>query len=420
MNVAATDPAGPPPPRSRGPADSGILTYLGAAHFINDMLTGSLAGLLPLLEAVFHLNYAALGLLVTLQNLTSSFVQPAFGALSDRRPMTWLLPLGPALAAIGLFALGRMPTVGLLYVAVGVMGLGSASFHPEGSRAAHNAGGSRKGYAQAMFQVGGNLGFACGPLLVPLLLDRTGLAGTVWLLIPGGLMALAGVAAQARLLRSRSDAEAGNARRRARAEREAGAARQRAGAAQLWPLAALLTIIALRSFIQLGLASFIPLEFVRVRHETAALGATMSFVFLAAGGVGTLVGGLLSDRVGSIRIVRISMIAAVPLMLVLPDLGGAWFVADLIALGFVVLSTFAVTVTLGQAYMPGAVGVSSGLTIGLSVGAGGLGTVILGAVADAIGIVGMLRLLFLLPVLAFAVSLVLSAPQPDALAEAAS
>ena len=415
MSAAGPDAAGASPYDRR--ADSGLLGYLGLAHFVNDMLTGSVAGLLPLVQAAFHLNYAALGSLVTLQNLTSSFVQPAFGALSDRRPMTWLLPLGPALAAAGLFALGRMPTVGLLYAAVAVMGLGSASFHPEGSRAAHNAGGGQKGYAQAVFQVGGNLGFACGPLLVPLLLGRTGLSGTSWLLIPGAIMTLAGVAAQPSLLRSRADAEADNARRLARAARAADAARRREQA-EVGPLVALLTIIALRSFIQLGLASFIPLEFVRVRHESASLGATMSFVFLAAGGVGTFVGGMLSDRLGSIAIVRWSMVAAIPIMLVLPDLGGAWFVADLIVLGFVVLSTFAVTVTLGQAYMPGAVGVSSGLTIGLSVGAGGLGTVLLGAVADAIGIVGMLRLLFILPALAFAVSLLLSRPRPEALAEA--
>lgn len=395
-------------PRARRAADSGILAYLGVAHFTNDMLTGAVAGLLPLLDAVFHLNYAALGFLVTLQNLTSSFVQPAFGALSDRRPMTWLLPLGPALAAVGLFALGRMPTVALLYVAVAILGLGSASFHPEGSRAAHNAGGDQKGYAQAVFQVGGNLGFACGPLLVPLLLDRTGLAGTAWLLVPGAAMATAGVMAQGRLRRSRAAAEAGDARRAARAKSHAERARAQRG--RLWPLVALLSIIALRSFVQLGLASFIPLDFVHVRHESAALGATMSFVFLAAGGIGTFVGGLLSDRVGSIRIVRLSMIAAVPLMAVVPDLGGVWFILDLIALGFVVLSTFAVTVTLGQAYMPGAVGVSSGLTIGLSVGAGGVGTVLLGALADAIGIVGMLRLLFLLPALAFVLSLLLSPP----------
>jgi MFS transporter, FSR family, fosmidomycin resistance protein len=398
-------------------ADTGILTYLGLAHFVNDMLTGSVAGLLPLLQAVFHVNYAALGSLVTIQNLTSSFVQPAFGAVSDRRPMTWLLPVGPALAAVGLFALGRMPTLALLYVAVAILGLGSAAFHPEGSRAAHNAGGDQKGFAQAMFQVGGNLGFACGPLLVPVLLDRTGLPGTVWLLIPGALMAVAGVAAQRRLIQSRKAAEEGNARRAARAEREAATMRQRG--ARLWPLVALLTIIALRSFVQLGLASFIPLDFVHVRHETAALGATMSFIFLAAGGIGTFVGGMLSDRVGSITIVRLSMIIAVPLMVIVPDLSGAWFVVDLIALGFVVLSTFAVTVTLGQAYMPGAVGVSSGLTIGLSVGAGGLGTVILGALADAIGIVGMLRLLFILPVLAFALSFFLAPPAPAAEAQGA-
>jgi FSR family fosmidomycin resistance protein-like MFS transporter len=369
------------------------------------MLTGSVAGLLPLLEAVFHLNYAALGFLVTLQNVTSSLVQPVFGALSDRRPMTWLMPLGPAFAALGLFALGRMPTVGLLYGAVALMGLGSASFHPEGSRAAHTAGGGQKGYAQAMFQVGGNLGFAFGPLLVPLLLGRTGLAGTVWLLIPGGAMALLGVLAQGRLRQSRNDAEVAVARLR---ERAAAEARHRP---ELAALVALLTIIALRSFVQLGLASFIPLDFVHVRHESASLGATMSFVFLAAGGVGTFVGGLLSDRVGSVTIVRLSMAAAVPLMAVLPMIGGAWFLADLVVLGFVVLSTFAVTVTLGQAYMPGAVGVSSGLTIGLSVGAGGLGTVLLGTVADAIGITAMLRLLFVLPALAFALSLGLRPPR---------
>lgn len=399
--------AATPGPGAQARADTGILTYLGIAHFINDMLTGSLAGLLPLLDAVFHLNYAALGFLVTLQNLTSSFVQPAFGALSDRRPMTWLLPLGPALAAVGLFALGRMPTVDLLYVAVAIMGLGSAAFHPEGSRTAHTAGGASKGYAQAMFQVGGNLGFACGPLLVPLLLDRTGLGGTVWLLIPGGIMGAVGIVAQRRLLESRSAAESAVPAHSTAPPRRTGRT-----PAQFWPLVALLTIIALRSFVQLGLASFIPLEFVRVRHESASLGATMAFVFLAAGGIGTFVGGLLSDRMGAIRIVRFSMIAAVPLMFILPDLDGVLFVADLIALGLVVLSTFAVTVTLGQAYMPGNVGVSSGLTIGLSVGAGGLGTVLLGTIADAIGIVPMLRLMFVLPAVAFVLAMLLAPPAP--------
>jgi len=394
-----------PPSGARRP-DNGLLVYLGGAHFINDMVTGTVPGLLPLLEAAFHMSYAGLGLLVTLQNVTSSIVQPVFGAVSDHRAVSWLLPLGPILAAAGLFTLGRVPSVAFLYLAVALAGLGSAAFHPEGSRAAHTAGGDRKGFAQAMFQVGGNLGFACGPLLVPLFLSRTGLAGTVWLLIPGSAMCLLGIWLQPRLRASR--AAAGTAGR----PRPAAAATAPAGrtVAAAVPLVALLAVIALRSFVQLGLASFIPLEFVHVRHASAALGETMSFIFLAAGGVGTFVGGLLSDRVGSIFIVRLSMAVAVPLMFFLSDLGGAWFVADLIVLGFVVLSTFAVTVTLGQAYMPGAVGVSSGLTIGLSVGAGGVGTVLLGALADGVGIVTMLRLLFLLPVAAFALSLLLTRP----------
>ena len=386
---------------------TGLLAYLGSAHFINDMLTGSIAGLLPLLEAAFHLNYASLGFLITLQNVTSSVVQPVFGALSDRRPMTWLLPLGPALAAVGVFALGRMPTVALLYVAVALMGLGSAAFHPEGSRAAHTAGGNRKGFAQAMFQVGGNMGFAFGPLLVALFLDRTGLPGTVWLLIPGAAMAAFGVLSQRRLRESRAAAEA----RRPRPAPGPSAGRAERLPIQTFALVALLTIIALRSFVQLGLASFIPLDFVHIRHASASLGATMSFIFLAAGGVGTFVGGLLSDRIGSTTIVKVSMALSIPLTYILPDLRGALFVADLIVLGFVVLSTFAVTVTLGQAYMPGAIGVSSGLTIGLSVGAGGLGTVLLGTVADAIGITAMLRLMFVLPALAFVLSLLLSRPR---------
>jgi FSR family fosmidomycin resistance protein-like MFS transporter len=385
-----------------------VLGYLGAAHFVNDMLTGSLTGILPFVQAAFGLSFAGLGLMVTLSNLTSSMIQPVFGFVGDRRPLYWILPLAPAFAAAGLVALGHAPTAGAAFACVLLLGLGSAVFHPEGARAAHLAAGARRGFAQAIFQVGGNLGFAFGPLLASLLLGGgASLARLDWTLVPAIAIVGVGLALRGRLRANSRQATA----HRPDARRASSRTDRKAGLSGI--MVALLGVITLRSFVQLGVAAFLPLDFVHVLHQSAAAGDRMSFLFLAAGAVGTYVGGWLSDRSGAVTLVRWSMGAAVPLMAVLPSLGGALFVVDLVVLGFVVLSTFAVTVTLGQAYLPGAVGVSSGLTIGLSVGAGGVGTALMGWAADRVGIPGVLHALWVLPAAAFALALLLRPVRAD-------
>jgi FSR family fosmidomycin resistance protein-like MFS transporter len=382
--------------------DRRAMAALSGTHLFTDVAQGAVPALLPFLIAREHLSYAAASALVLAATISSSVIQPLFGHLSDRRSLPWLMPLGPALGGLGIALVGFAPNYGLIFAAIVLSGIGVAAFHPEGSRFANYVSGERRASGMSLFSVGGNVGFALGPVLVTPLVLAFGLHGTAFVLIPTWLMAAVVWHELPRLTGFRHDL------------RGRGHVARTDEPDQWGPFVLLAGVIAMRSFVYFGLVTFIPLYYVSELHSGKAAGNFALAAMLIGGAVGTLIGGPLADRFGRRTILAGSMLVLPPLI--------AGFLASgpVVAVGFAALAgaatiaTFAVTIVMGQEYLPGRLGVSAGVTIGLSIGLGGVGAPLLGLLADADGVSAALELVAVLPLLA----LVLIAFLPRVRAEA--
>jgi FSR family fosmidomycin resistance protein-like MFS transporter len=359
-----------------------------------DVAQGAIPALLPFLIQKQHLSYASAGALVVAATLASSVIQPLFGHVSDRRSLPWLMPLGPALSGLGVALAGLAPSYGLTFAAIVLSGIGVASFHPEGSRFANYVSGARRASGMSLFSVGGNVGFALGPVVVTPLLLTFGLHGTVFLLIPTSLMALVLVFELPRLRAFRGDVIDGRV--------------QQSREAEEWrPFAVLVGVIALRSFVYFGMVTYIDLYYVHVLHASKSLGSAALAAMLLGGAIGTLIGGPLADRFGRRAVLIGSMCLLPPLVVAFLLSGPVIGLVVAAIIGAVTIATFAVTIVMGQEFLPGRLGFSAGVTIGLSIGLGGIGAPLLGLIADASGLRALFETVAGLPLLALLVAIAL-------------
>jgi FSR family fosmidomycin resistance protein-like MFS transporter len=381
----------------RAGLDRRALAVLGAGHLCVDLCQGAVPALLPFLAAERGYSYAALGALVLFSTIGSSIVQPLFGLMSDRIARPWLMPGGLALAGVGIALAGPAPTYALTALAVVVSGLGVAAFHPEGAKFAGLASVERKGRGMSLFSVGGNAGFALGPLLTTPLVLLFGLTGTVALVVfPLAAAVLTG-------------RELGRLRRLEQAQ---GPALASAGEDDWGAFSRLGGLIALRSGVYFGLQAFVPAYFVAELSSSEAAGNAALAIMLAAGAVGTLVGGGLVDRWGARAVLLGTQLLLLPLLVVLPLVGAAPATIVLGLVGFVTIASFSITIVLGQAYLPSRVGLASGITLGLAIGLGGVAAAALGLVADSAGLRAVLWTIAALPVPAAALAVSLPTVPP--------
>ncbi len=374
-----------------------LLGLLGLGHMVIDINQGSLPAILPFLRSALDLSYTATGVIVLAANITSSLIQPLFGYLADRSRRRWLLPVSVLLSAVGLGLTGLAPSYGVVLGLVVITGFGVAAFHPEGYRTATVVAGDRKATGVSIFSTGGNIGIAAGPPLVTALLMGFGMPGTLGMLIPGLLVAVLLTAVLPTLSIPAPAASAHGA--------AAAGARTMRGAMGL-----LILMVAIRSWAQLGFTTFMPFYYLDVLHGEPRLVGTMLAIFLGAGAVGTLVAGPIADRVGVRRYVVSVFLLAAPLGAGVLFVEGVLVFVLLGALGFVLVSTFTVSVVLGQAYLPRHPGMASGLIVGFAIGAGGVGASALGWVADQWGLAATLWISALIPLLGFLVALALPEP----------
>jgi MFS transporter, FSR family, fosmidomycin resistance protein len=373
-----------------------LLGLLALGHLVIDTNQGSLPALLPYLKAALGLTYTATGVIVLMANVTSSVIQPLFGFLADKTARRWLLPLSVFLSALGLALSGVAPSYYAVLALVMVSGFGVAAYHPEGYRTATQVAGDRKATGVSIFSTGGNIGIAAGPAVITLLLVSFGLPGTLGMLLPGLLVAALLMAVLPGLSRPLA----------ARGQSATLAPKTMAGGMSL-----LVFVVAIRSWTQLGLTTYIPFYYLEVLKGDPRMVGTLLAVFLGAGAVGTLIAGPISDRVGHRRYMVSVFFLAAPLAVAFLLVSGFWTFVLLAALGFVLVSTFTVAVVLGQAYMPGNLGMASGLIVGFAIGAGGVGATALGWVADRWGLSSALWISALMPILGCAVSLALPEPR---------
>jgi MFS transporter, FSR family, fosmidomycin resistance protein len=375
----------------RAEIDRRAMALLSSGHLVTDFANGALPALLPFLKDRFSLSYTAVGAVILASQASSSLIQPLFGLWSDRRGAMWLLPAGVALAGIGIALAADAPSYRLVLLLVLVSGVGVAAFHPEGSKFAGFVSGRRRASGMAWFSIGGNLGYALGPIATTALVAAFDLRGGLVLAAPCLLVAVALVVLAPYLRGFVPPADA---------------ARVRAGEDDSVAMKLLLGVIALRSVAWFGLITFVPLWEVSLGHSKSH-GNHLLALMLFAGGVGTLLLGPLADRFGRRPVLLASVVATGPLVLVFVLVGGIPGAFALALIGACVVGTFGVTMVMGQEYMPRHVGTASGLVIGLSVGLGGVAALALGRLADATSLRTALFVAAAAPMLASALAALL-------------
>jgi FSR family fosmidomycin resistance protein-like MFS transporter len=387
-------------PDDRVKPDMRLLGLLALGHMVTDINQGSLPAILPVLKDVLSLSYAATGMIVLTGNITSSLIQPLFGYFADKTARRWLLPLSVLLSSVGLAFMGLAPSYAAVLALIVISGFGVAAYHPEGYRTATAVAGDRKATGVSIFSTGGNIGIALGPPLLTVLLTGFGPAGSLGMLVPGVLVAAVLTAVLPRLSAPPPAA--------ARARANAAGARTMVGAMGL-----LILVVAIRSWTQLGFTTFMPFYWRDVLHGDPRLVGTLLAVFLGAGAIGTLAAGPVADRIGIRRYVVSVFLLATPIAVGFLFVQSVPLVFVMLALlGFVLVSTFTVSVVLGQAYLPRNPGMASGLIVGFAIGAGGLGASVLGWVADHWGLTATLGISAVMPVAGFVAALFLPDPKP--------
>lgn len=370
-----------------------ILFAISFVHLLNDTLQSVIPALNPIFAKSYGFSYFELGLIAFALNATASVMQPVVGYLNDLRPFPYGLPAGLSLTMAAMVILAYAESFAAVIIAAVLIGLGSAVFHPEGSRVVALAAGNRRGLAQSIFQVGGNSGQAVAPLL------------SIFLFIPFGQQAAwatAGLAAVAVIILFMISAWTINRQREMVQLQPSG----KSGVAPIlfsrktaaWGLFILMFYTFARSWYYVGIVNYYPLYQIDILGMDMRLSQTYIFVFLAAGALGTFLGGPLSDRYGRKTVILWSMVLSVPLTLALPFCDPLWSMIVLGLTGVILLSSFSVTVVYAQDLLPGKIGTVSGLMIGLAFGLGAIGAVVLGYFADQYGLAAILQAMSFFPV----------------------
>ena len=378
--------------------DRRSVSALAAGHLCIDLCQGAVPALLPFLIVERHLSYAAAASLVLATSLASSVIQPIFGSLADRFAAPWFMPVGLLIAGVGLSGAGLATNFWLIVLSMTISGVGVATFHPEAARWMNLVAGQRRATAMSIFSVGGNLGFAIGPLLTTALLLAFGLPGAALLLVPLIAISLVLILTFPRFLSYH--------KRNVKRDKQATPAE-----ANAWGAFLVLTVaIICRSIVFYGVNTFLPLYWIVVLHQSKSAGSLALTILLSAGAVGTLLSGRLADRYGRRIVVLVGFAALAPLILAFVTLGTLSVplsLALLLPIGLALFAPASVMVVMGQEYLPAYIGTASGVTLGLAVSVGGITTPFFGHIADLYGVHASLVGLIFVPLVAVGVTLAL-------------
>ena len=376
------------------------LTILSAGHLVTDINQGALPALLSYFKEALNLSYTTSGVILLSANLTSSIIQPVFGHLSDRRPIKWFLPFSPLIACLGMSITGLISSYSLLLICVIVSGIGIASFHPDGFKTAYFFTGEKKATGMSIFAVGGNLGIAVGPILALILVTSLGLKGTLSLIAPGILITIVLLFNMSMLTAPVEFAHK---------EGKKGV-RTPLSKNQKTAFLLLISIATVRAWTQVGLITYIPFYYINYLKGNPLYAGKLVSTFLMAGVLGTLIGAPLSDRWGHKKFLLMTLILSLPLLLLFYYSSGLIAFVTLGFAGFVLLSTFALTTIMAQVLLPQHLGIASGMMVGFTISAGGIGVTLLGAIADHWGVPMAIKAIFVLPLIAFGLTLFLKYP----------
>ncbi|GEP01406.1 MFS transporter [Methylobacterium haplocladii] len=353
-----------------------VLMGLSLSHLLNDTIQSLLPAIYPLLKASFALDFGQIGLIQMVFQVTASVLQPVVGLYTDRRPLPFSLAAGMLVSLAGLVLLSLAPAYGVLLIAAGLVGLGSAIFHPEASRVARLASGGRYGLAQSVFQVGGNTGTALGPLLAAFIVVPNGQGSVAWFSLAAlaGMLVLTGVGRwYAERLR-----RAPRMGRKAAVTSGAGLSRARI----VVTVAILLALIFSKYFYMASLSSYYTFYLIHRFGLGIAQSQVYLFVFLFSVAAGTILGGPIGDRFGRKPVIWGSILGVLPFTLALPYANLFWTVALTVPIGLILASAMPAILVYAQELLPGRIGLVGGLFFGFAFGMGGLGAALLGELAD--------------------------------------
>lgn len=367
-----------------------ILFSVALIHLLNDCVQAILPSIYPLLKHDFALSFTQVGLITLTFQCTASLLQPWIGLYTDKRPIPFLLPAGMCATLAGVILLASAGSFAMLLLAAGLIGIGSSTFHPEASRVARLASGGRFGFAQSLFQVGGNAGSALGPLLAAAIIVGHGQGKIAWFTL-FVLMAI-GVAVYV----SRWHANhLKDAARKAPAVVRAALPR-----AQVITALVVLAMLVFSKYIYMAsLSTYYTFYLIEKFHVTVGQAQMYLFLFLVAVAVGTFAGGPIGDRIGRKRVIWVSILGAAPFTLALPYANLFWTGVLSVVIGLVMSSAFSAIVVFAQELVPGKVGMISGIFFGLMFGISGIGAAAMGHVADSVGIGQVFHFASFLPLL---------------------
>jgi FSR family fosmidomycin resistance protein-like MFS transporter len=363
-----------------------LIFLMSLGHLVVEFSGGALPMLLPALKNDFHLSYTAVSAIVQVATLSATLTQPLFGIWSDRISSRWLLSTSCFLSALGLAIMGWASSFVLILLGALISGLGTAAFHPESSKRAFLA--TKPGKATislSIFSVGGSIGYGLGPLAATLLLAGDGRRGMAVLLLPAAVTALLIQFSQPALARFSSRLGTSADKRSAAPDHNPGAAR--------YILVLLVLLVTFRSWISYGVTTFIPLYFVNHLKGDPAYAGIWLTVFLLSGALGTLAGAPLADRIGKKATLGLSIVGLIPAFIFFSHVSGIWSLVLAGWAGFSLLLSTAIAIVYAQEVLPHRAGLAASLMMGLGVGLGGLGTLLMGRIADLHGVLAALALM---------------------------
>ncbi|SDL22322.1 MFS transporter [Siphonobacter aquaeclarae] len=368
-----------------------ILFAISFSHLLNDTIQSLIPSIYPIIKDSFHLSFGQVGLITLTFQITASLLQPFVGLFTDKRPMPYSLATGMGFTLIGLLSLSVASQFSTLLLSVALVGIGSAIFHPEASRVAFLASGGKRGMAQSLFQVGGNAGSALGPLLAAMIIVKHGQSSVSWfsvvaLLAIGVLWVLGNWYKQNRVIATRKDGGQ---------EQTSGFTKSRV----IFSIGILLVLVFSKYFYMASMSSYYTFYLMDKFHVSVQDSQLYLFLFLFSVAVGTFIGGPVGDRIGRRYVIWVSILGAAPFTLLLPHVNLFWTAVLTVIIGLTLSSAFSAILVYAQELVPGKVGMIAGLFFGFSFGMGGIGSAVLGRLADATSLEYVYQVCSFLPLL---------------------
>lgn len=370
-----------------------ILFAISFSHLLNDTIQSLIPAIYPIVKDNYHLTFSQIGLITLTFQMAASLFQPFVGMYTDKKPQPYSLAVGMGFTLVGLVLLSLSTNFYMMLASVALVGTGSSVFHPEASRMASAASGGRRGLAQSIFQLGGNAGSSIGPLLA------------AWIIVPNGQISIVWFSVIA-LLAIFILSRVGNwykgymeVLKTKRAQQQTAIVNKFSKRKVFFAVGILLVLIFSKYFYMASLTSYFTFYVIDKFHVSVQSSQIYLFVFLVSVAAGTLVGGPIGDRFGRKYVIWFSILGTSPFALLLPYANLFWTGVLVVPIGMILASAFSAILVYAQELIPGKVGLVSGLFFGFAFGMGGIGSALLGKLADTTSIEYVFHVCSFLPLI---------------------